>query len=44
VRLARIGPPGAETPGVVLADGTVLDASQVVRDFDVGFFARADGE
>jgi 2-keto-4-pentenoate hydratase/2-oxohepta-3-ene-1,7-dioic acid hydratase in catechol pathway len=42
MRLVRVGPPGDEVPGVLLEDGSVLDASPVATDFDRGFFA-SDG-
>jgi 2-keto-4-pentenoate hydratase/2-oxohepta-3-ene-1,7-dioic acid hydratase in catechol pathway len=42
MRLVRVGAPGDEVPGVLLEDGSVLDASPVATDFDRGFFA-SDG-
>lgn len=39
MKLARYGPPGAERPGLLLDDGTRLDASGQVRDYDEAFFA-----
>ena len=39
MRLIRFGPTGQETPGVLLEDGTRLDASSFVRDYDESFFA-----
>jgi 2,4-diketo-3-deoxy-L-fuconate hydrolase len=36
--LIRSGPPGLETPGVELADGTRLDVSELTDDFNEGFF------
>ena len=39
MKLARYGEPGAERPGVLLDDGTRLDASGQVRDYDEAFFA-----
>jgi 2,4-diketo-3-deoxy-L-fuconate hydrolase len=41
VRLARLGPPGAETP-VVLDDGRALDLTALTPDID-GAFLAADG-
>ena len=38
MKLIRFGPPGQERPGVQLEDGTRLDASGAVRDYDEGFF------
>jgi 2,4-diketo-3-deoxy-L-fuconate hydrolase len=38
MRLARLGPAGSETPGVVLDDDLFVDLSDVVRDFDEEFF------
>jgi 2,4-didehydro-3-deoxy-L-rhamnonate hydrolase len=42
MKLIRFGSSGAERPGVVLEDGTRLDASAAVADYDEAFFA-ADG-
>lgn len=42
MKLVRFGAPGAERPGVMLDDGTRLDASAAVADYDEAFFA-ADG-
>lgn len=39
MKLIRFGPPGRERPGVERDDGTRLDASGVIRDFDEAFFA-----
>jgi 2,4-diketo-3-deoxy-L-fuconate hydrolase len=39
MRLARLGDPGSETPGVVLDDDLFVDLSDVVDDFDEKFFA-----
>jgi 2,4-diketo-3-deoxy-L-fuconate hydrolase len=39
MKLARFGEPGSERPGVLLDDGTRVDASAVVRDYDEAFFA-----
>lgn len=38
MKLARFGDPGSERPGVILDDGTRLDASGFVRDYDEAFF------
>jgi 2,4-diketo-3-deoxy-L-fuconate hydrolase len=38
MKLARFGRPGAETPGVITDDGTRIDASGFVRDYDESFF------
>ena len=38
MKLARYGAPGAERPGVLLDDGTRLDVSGQVRDYDEAFF------
>jgi len=38
MKLARFGDPGSERPGVLLDDGTRLDASGFVRDYDEAFF------
>jgi 2,4-didehydro-3-deoxy-L-rhamnonate hydrolase len=40
--LMRIGAPGAETPAARVDDETYVDLSDVVQDFDEGFFG-ADG-
>jgi 2,4-didehydro-3-deoxy-L-rhamnonate hydrolase len=42
MKLARFGEPGSERPGVLLDDGTRVDASALVRDYDEAFFA-SDG-
>jgi 2-keto-4-pentenoate hydratase/2-oxohepta-3-ene-1,7-dioic acid hydratase in catechol pathway len=39
MKLARYGPAGAERPAVLLDDGTRIDASAQVRDYDEAFFA-----
>jgi 2,4-didehydro-3-deoxy-L-rhamnonate hydrolase len=39
MRLARLGDPGSEKPGVVLDDDLFVDLSDVVADFDEEFFA-----
>ena len=39
MKLARYGDPGAERPAVLLDDGTRIDASAEVRDYDEAFFA-----
>jgi 2,4-diketo-3-deoxy-L-fuconate hydrolase len=38
MRLARFGPAGGEHPGVLLDDGTRVDASGFVREYDEAFF------
>ena len=38
MKLIRFGPPGQERPGVQMDDGTRLDASAAVRDYDEAFF------
>jgi 2-keto-4-pentenoate hydratase/2-oxohepta-3-ene-1,7-dioic acid hydratase in catechol pathway len=38
MRLIRLGAAGAERPAVLTADGLVLDASGVVRDYDAAFW------
>lgn len=38
MKLARFGAPGAERPGVILDDGTRIDVSEQVRDYDEAFF------
>ena len=39
MKLARFGAPGAERPGLILPDGTRIDVSGQVRDYDEAFFA-----
>ena len=39
MKLIRHGEAGHESPGVVLENGTMVDASQEFREFDEGFFA-----
>jgi 2-keto-4-pentenoate hydratase/2-oxohepta-3-ene-1,7-dioic acid hydratase in catechol pathway len=39
MKLIRHGEPGRESPGVILSDGSLMDASDEFRDFDEGFFA-----
>lgn len=39
MKLARYGESGAERPGVLLDDGTRVDVSAHVRDYDEAFFA-----
>jgi len=39
MRLVRIGPAGAETPGVLVDDDMFVDLSDIVNDFDEAFFA-----
>jgi 2,4-diketo-3-deoxy-L-fuconate hydrolase len=38
MKLARFGQPGSERPGLLLDDGTRLDASEVTGDYDEAFF------
>jgi len=38
MKLMRIGPPGAERPAVLAADGTPLDLSPIVADIDASLF------
>lgn len=38
--MARVGPRGEERPAVVIDDGTAVDVSAQVSDFDAQFFAR----
>jgi 2-keto-4-pentenoate hydratase/2-oxohepta-3-ene-1,7-dioic acid hydratase in catechol pathway len=38
MKLIRFGPPGQETPGVQLDDGSRLDVSAGVKDYDEQFF------
>jgi len=38
MKLARFGDPGSERPGVLLDDGTRVDASAFVGDYDEAFF------
>src|ERR1035438_577618 len=40
MRLIRFGERGLEKPGVVLENGTRLDVSAFVRDYDEAFFAN----
>jgi 2,4-didehydro-3-deoxy-L-rhamnonate hydrolase len=42
MKLIRFGPPGAEQPGVLLDDGTRVDVSAAVADYDEAFF-HSDG-
>jgi len=39
MKLIRLGEPGSEAPGLLLEDGSRLDVSSFVRDYDEGFFA-----
>lgn len=39
MKLLRSGPAGLESPGLLLDDGSRVDASAVTRDFDEAFFA-----
>ena len=41
MKLVRIGPAGAEVPGVELEDGTRVNVSTLTRDFDEAFLAGA---
>lgn len=43
MKLVRVGPMGAELPGVLLGDGTLVDVSSVTRDYDAAFFADPGG-
>jgi len=38
MKLARFGKPGKESPGVILPDGTKIDTSAFVEDYDRNFF------
>ena len=38
MKLIRFGQPGAERPGLLLADGTRIDASGFGGDYDEAFF------
>ena len=40
MKLFRFGSKGAETPGVALADGSLVDASAFGEDWNEGFFER----
>src|SRR5947208_5403246 len=40
MKLIRFGDPGKERPGVLLQDGTRVDVSDVVSDFDEEFFGN----
>ena len=40
MRIARVGPPGAERPVVVTADGSLLDLAEVTGDVDGSFLGR----
>jgi 2-keto-4-pentenoate hydratase/2-oxohepta-3-ene-1,7-dioic acid hydratase in catechol pathway len=40
VKLVRIGDPGSEKPGALISDDSVVDLSDIVRDFDERFFAE----
>ena len=42
MRLIRVGPPGAERPGLLLEDGTRVDASSLGEDWDERFLG-SDG-
>ena len=39
MKLARFGDAGSERPGVILPDGSWIDVSAHVRDYDEAFFA-----
>jgi len=39
MRLIRFGDAGREEPGLLLADGRIIDASDQFQDYDEGFFA-----
>lgn len=39
MKLLRIGPVGSERPAVLAEDGTYIDVSDVIGDFDEAFFA-----
>ena len=38
MRLVRVAPAGSETPGVLVDDGTFVNVSDVVQDFNEAFF------
>jgi 2,4-diketo-3-deoxy-L-fuconate hydrolase len=40
MRLIRFGEPGLEEPGVLLADGRMVDASGEFKDYDEAFFSN----
>jgi 2-keto-4-pentenoate hydratase/2-oxohepta-3-ene-1,7-dioic acid hydratase in catechol pathway len=40
MKLIRFGDPGKERPGLLLSDGTRVDASAVGSDYNEGFFAK----
>ena len=40
MKLIRFGEPGRERPGVILDDGSRLDVSDFMSDYDEAFFAR----
>ncbi len=40
MKLIRFGEPGRERPGVILDDGSRLDVSDFISDYDEAFFAR----
>ena len=42
LKLIRFGAPGSENPGLILPDGTRVDASGFGADYDEAFFA-SDG-
>src|SRR5262245_39379729 len=39
MKLIRFGPAGFEKPGVLAADGSLINASSITPDFDESFFA-----
>jgi len=40
LKLIRFGEAGSERPGVLLDDGSRMDVSNFVSDYDEAFFAR----
>jgi hypothetical protein len=40
MKLIRFGEPGGEKPGILLEDGTRLDASAFGADYDESFFGK----
>jgi 2,4-diketo-3-deoxy-L-fuconate hydrolase len=44
VKLMRVGPPGAESPAVLLSGDRYLDVSNVVVDFDEAFFGSGEAK
>src|SRR6185312_12214443 len=41
MKLIRFGEPGHEKPGVLLKDGTRIDSSAAVSDYNESFFAES---